>query len=861
MDKLAAIRIYDGQNYSDEIPVTALAENIQWDESSTLIDILGSINLTHKGNIQDQIDELNNRINNIHDSVVSVNGKTGTVVLNAADVGAGTGNYNKPISGIPKTDLASSVQTSLEKADSALQSYTETDPTVPAWAKQPNKPTYTAQEVGALPADSQITVEVDDTLSIQGAAADAKAVGDALASNTNVSRIIASTYNDSNTYNIGSLVLYDGLLYRCRTKIETPEAWTRVHWDLLTIDKSLTPLELGQLWSTCNTAENTLDKVTSIFSYDDTQYNPKPFGIIGIYFYNAVPANSTLNINNTGAKPIYKGPNPIGDNEIKAGDTAYFMLNGIGRFEFLGVDSYGTQIKTIKQDLEIQQTRAETAQALKINKPVTNPNGTQGQILQTDGQGGTSWVDGMADEQIADAVTDWLDDHVTPGGSTIVVDDTLSIQSAAADAKKVGDEISNVRSDLLDLRGGVPANVRKAFYTLFKCSLFTDTGLTDEKAIIKSWADEVSAVILNQNSASISGAGTVQLIATTIPSGGTIVWQSSDESIATVTSYGLVTSVNNGTAIITASCGDVSASCEVSVSGFATLESITATYTQSGAVYDTDTLDSLKEDLVVVANYSDSSEVEVSGYTLSGELTFGTSTILVVFGGKTDTFEVTVDYGLPTGYTRYDYIKNTSTPNNSNVAVFTGLNSAYGDNNHEHYIEIAYDSGTNTTFSGSFGLRKQSGTVENSITIWQKYVSSSIAYFSFNFKGYNVQNVSINIGEKNSILFTYDGTNQKIYLNNELIHDKEAGSYNVDSTGEFALFKAQTGTSKGDASGCIFQYDRIYKYSVKNLSTGEYDAYMIPCKNSNGEAGFYDAIRENFYTAYGGASYLTALND
>ena len=27
----------------------------------------------------------------------------------------------------------------------------ETDPTVPAWAKQPNKPTYTASEVGALP--------------------------------------------------------------------------------------------------------------------------------------------------------------------------------------------------------------------------------------------------------------------------------------------------------------------------------------------------------------------------------------------------------------------------------------------------------------------------------------------------------------------------------------------------------------------------------------------------------------------------------------------------------------------------------------------------------------------------------------
>lgn len=35
-------------------------------------------------------------------------------------------------------------------------SFEETDPTVPAWAKQPNKPTYTAAEVGAMPADTMI---------------------------------------------------------------------------------------------------------------------------------------------------------------------------------------------------------------------------------------------------------------------------------------------------------------------------------------------------------------------------------------------------------------------------------------------------------------------------------------------------------------------------------------------------------------------------------------------------------------------------------------------------------------------------------------------------------------------------------
>jgi hypothetical protein len=42
------------------------------------------------------------------------------------------------------------------KVDSALQSYTETDPTVPAWAKATNKPKYTASEVGALPSTTVI---------------------------------------------------------------------------------------------------------------------------------------------------------------------------------------------------------------------------------------------------------------------------------------------------------------------------------------------------------------------------------------------------------------------------------------------------------------------------------------------------------------------------------------------------------------------------------------------------------------------------------------------------------------------------------------------------------------------------------
>ena len=64
------------------------------------------------------------------------------------------GTYSKPSTGIPSTDLSSAVQTSLGKADTALQS--ETDPTVPSWAKASSKPSYTASEVGALPDDTTI---------------------------------------------------------------------------------------------------------------------------------------------------------------------------------------------------------------------------------------------------------------------------------------------------------------------------------------------------------------------------------------------------------------------------------------------------------------------------------------------------------------------------------------------------------------------------------------------------------------------------------------------------------------------------------------------------------------------------------
>lgn len=104
---------------------------------------------------------------------------------------------------------------------------------------------------------------------------------------------------------------------------------------------------------------------------------------------------------------------------------------------------------------------------------------------------------------------------------------------------------------------------------------------------------------------------------------------------------------SNGTVTIPNVTGDIVITVTTSQ---ITVSSISVVYTQSGTVYDTDSLDSLKSDLVVTATFMDSSTgvIDAADYTLSGTLTVGTSTITVSYAGLTTTFNVTV--------TEYSYI-------------------------------------------------------------------------------------------------------------------------------------------------------------------------------------------------------------
>jgi hypothetical protein len=106
--------------------------------------------------------------------VKSVNGKTGAVQLSASDVKARPDTWMPSaadVGALPSTTVIPTVPTKLSAFtnDSGfITGYTETDPTVPNWAKQSSKPSYTASEVGALPSTTKIPSKTSDLTNDSG---------------------------------------------------------------------------------------------------------------------------------------------------------------------------------------------------------------------------------------------------------------------------------------------------------------------------------------------------------------------------------------------------------------------------------------------------------------------------------------------------------------------------------------------------------------------------------------------------------------------------------------------------------------------------------------------------------------------
>ncbi|MCH5227232.1 MAG: Ig-like domain-containing protein [Muribaculaceae bacterium] len=101
----------------------------------------------------------------------------------------------------------------------------------------------------------------------------------------------------------------------------------------------------------------------------------------------------------------------------------------------------------------------------------------------------------------------------------------------------------------------------------------------------------VQSIYLDAESIEMFTGDQVTLTATVYPEDATdksVEWSSSNESVATVSEEGEVVALSVGKAIITARCGDVSATCEVTVQKSSGLERLFANPDNSLSVYTTD---------------------------------------------------------------------------------------------------------------------------------------------------------------------------------------------------------------------------------------------------------------------------------
>ena len=136
-----------------------------------------------------------------------------------------------------------------------ITGYTETDPTVPSWAKQSTKPSYTANEVGALPTGTTLDNVPDGTTrklsnyatsanthnAIANASGNIKSYVDSKVSSVYVYKGSVTNYSDLasiTTKEVGDV--YNVVNANGSTPGGTNYAWTGTEWDALggTIDLS-----------------------------------------------------------------------------------------------------------------------------------------------------------------------------------------------------------------------------------------------------------------------------------------------------------------------------------------------------------------------------------------------------------------------------------------------------------------------------------------------------------------------------------------------------------------------------------------------------------------------------------------------
>lgn len=361
-----------------------------------------------------------------------------------------TGTYSKPSGGIPKTDLATAVQTSLGKADTALQSIPSeyiTESELNAKGYTTNVGTITGIKMNGASKGTSGVVDLGTVITshqdISGKVD--KVSGKGLSTND---------YTTTEKAKLG----YTNIAYgTCDTAAATAEKAITIsgntNWDL----------QVGSIivvkFANSNTAQNPTFNVngkggkpvwynTAIitssslsyagyknrpmeFMYDGTQfvfigwsvdtnstystyslgigygtcttaastvakvvtlsnYTLVVGGIVSVKFTYDVPASATMNINSKGAKAIYHKGAAITSGVIKAGDTATFIYSTY--YYLIAIDRATSTATTTADGLMSSSDKTKLESVATTYATKTEVNNKQDKVLKFTNKSASTWV-------------------------------------------------------------------------------------------------------------------------------------------------------------------------------------------------------------------------------------------------------------------------------------------------------------------------------------------------------------------------------------------------------------------------------------------------------------------------------------
>ena len=285
-------------------------------------------------------------------------------------------------------------------------------------------------------------------------------------------------------------------------------------------------------------------------------------------------------------------------------------------------------------------------------------------------------------------------------------------------------------------------------------------------------------VELSANTLEMNTIGNQTLTATVTPTDTTdgLTWAVYPSGVVTVNSTGKVTTVENGTATVTASCGQCSASCEVTVNAYVhctgvSLNKSTLTFTTLSAQTLTATItpDGYTDSVTWTSSNTDVATIDSTG--LVTPLKNGTTTITVSCGSYSATCEVTVNTTYVKVTNNLYQISNSNDIASINSVAgtpYTGTLTPSVNCTINHVrITVNEEDVTDTVYNADTGAINIEN-ITGDICINALAVSSTETVKDVTASDFTVRqgNPTITTNDDGSITVTFKGHGQKLYVAN-----------------------------------------------------------------------------------------------